>query len=265
MKVREAAVAGSFYPRDEAQLLKQLKSFFKGIGSEEKGECVVAPHAGYIYSGKVAAFSFNALAKADSFVVLSPNHTGLGEAISISDADFWETPLGKTAVDVKLREGVLKNLGIDADDVAHIQEHSIEVQLPFIQFLFPMAKILPVTLMTHELNELEKLGNVLYEACKGKSVGVIASSDFSHFIPEQDARERDTEAIKLIEKIDFGGFHSIVLERNLSICGFAPIVTAMVFCKKMGLKRGKLLRYDTSASTTRDRENVVGYAAIKFE
>ena len=264
MSIREAAVAGSFYPGEREKLLAQLRGFFKGLAKDAGSSCVVAPHAGYIYSGKTAAYSFNAWGTADTFVILSPNHTGLGEIISVSDADCWETPLGKIAVDASLRETLLKKLGISADDLAHIQEHSIEVQLPFIQFLFPDAKILPITLMCHDLPTLEKLGNALYEICRGKSIGIIASSDFSHFIPEKSAKEIDARAIKLIEKLDLGGFHSLVTGRGLSICGFAAIIAAMAFCRKAGIKQGKLLKYDTSATATGDRGNVVGYAAIKF-
>jgi hypothetical protein len=265
MIVREAAVAGGFYPKEEAQLIKRLGSFFKGASKEKKSCCVIAPHAGYIYSGRIAACSFGALRKADTFMVLSPNHTGLGEMISVSDADFWETPLGRVAVDRGLRQVILEKLGIKADGVAHVQEHSCEVQIPFLQFLFPEAKVLPITLMAQELSALEKLGSVLFEACGGKNIGVIASSDFSHFVEENEAKKKDLAAIRLIEKIDFAGFHSLVMRQNLSICGFSPITALLVFCKKKGLKKGRLLKYGTSATVTKDKSSVVGYAAIKFE
>ena len=264
MKVRDSSVAGSFYPGKKEELSKQLIEFFESLESENKSRCIVSPHAGYKYSGKIAALAFNSLEQSKTVVVLSPNHTGLGEEISVSDADYWETPLGRVEVDTKLRENLLEILGIAADDLAHIGEHSIEVQVPFIQFLFPKAKILPITLMGHKLENLVALGEAIFNASKGK-VSVVASSDFSHFIPEQEAKERDLEAIGLIERMDAEGFHSLVLEKKLSICGFAPIVVAIVFAKKLGMKNGKLLEYDSSASATRDKENVVGYAAIKFE
>ncbi|MAG21969.1 MAG: AmmeMemoRadiSam system protein B [Candidatus Diapherotrites archaeon] len=264
MKIREAAVAGSFYPGEKTLILTQLKEFFAKIPKTKKVNCIIAPHAGYAYSGKTAAIAFSALKKTKTIFVLSPNHTGLGNPISVSDADYWETPLGKIAVDLRMRNKLLEKLGIGMDDLAHIQEHSLEVQIPFIQFLFPKAKIVPITIMTHRINELEKLGSAIW-SIGGNEVGVVASSDFSHFIPEQEAKKQDKEAIKLIEKLDYTGFHALVMEKNLSICGFAPIIATMCFCEKNGLKKARLLKYTTSASTTKDKSSVVGYAAIFFE
>lgn len=258
---RTESVAGSFYPGKREALLKQLSGFFKGLPKEKKARCVIAPHAGYVYSGPTAAYSFNALQEAGSFVVLGPNHTGMGEVISVSGADEWETPLGRVQVDRKAREQLLKRLGIEADDVAHVQEHSIEVQIPFLQYLFKDFKILPITIMSQELDELIELGNRLAEL---KDIGVIASSDFTHFEPLETAREKDAEAIEKIRKLDVNGFHRIVREKNLSICGHSPITALMQYCKQKGLKEGKLLKYDSSATASKDKMNVVGYAAISF-
>lgn len=265
MKSREAAVAGSFYPGNEDMLRRQLNGFFKGLPKHKKTSCIIAPHAGYVYSGKTAATAFNALKDAPTYVVISPNHTGLGSPISVSDADCWQTPLGEITVDAGLRQKILSKLGLATDELAHLQEHSIEVQLPFIQLLFPNAKVVPITLMTHGLEPLDKIGKTLALLEKGGRFCVIASSDFSHFVPEKDARQKDGEAIKMIEAMDYMGFHEMVERERLSICGASAIVAAMAFAKATGLKKGRLIRYDTSASTTRDRESVVGYAAIKFE
>ena len=262
---RQAEFAGTFYPKNREQLESALKKLFEGIPKSKKSQCVVAPHAGYPYSGKTAAVSFQALEKAKSFVVLGTGHTGLGSEISVSSANSWETPLGEMKVDSELRNSLLKVLGIQADELAHIGEHSCEVQIPFIQYLFPNAEILPIVVGTHKIDRLEALGNALAEAHKGKTVSVVASGDFSHFIPEEKAREKDLEAIGLIKKMDISGFHSLVTGKQLSICGLAPITAAMFFAKKLGLKKGRLLKYDTSASTTGDSDNVVGYAAIEFE
>ncbi len=263
LSIRTESVAGAFYPSNKSILLKQLSGFFKSLPKESKSNCVIAPHAGYAYSGKAAAYSFNALKESKCFVILSPNHSGLGSAISVSDADEWQTPLGKIPVDGALRKKLLGLLGIEADDLAHIQEHSIEVQLPFLQFLFKHFKILPITIMSQDLNELIELGNALTGLKEDFSI--IASSDFSHFIPAETAKQRDTQAIEKIKQLDVEGFHKMVVQRNLSICGHAPITALMQYCKQKGFKQGKLLRYDSSASTTGDETNVVGYAAIKFE
>ena len=263
LSIRTESVAGAFYPGNKSVLLKQLQGLFKSLPKESKSNCVIAPHAGYIYSGKTAAYSFNALKESKCFVILSPNHSGLGSAISASDADEWQTPLGKIEVDSSLRKKLLSGLGIEADDLAHIQEHSIEVQLPFLQFLFKRFKILPITIMSQDLNELTQIGNALAELKEDFSI--IASSDFSHFIPAETAKQRDMQAIEKIKQLDVEGFHKMVVQRNLSICGHAPITALMQHCRQKGFKQGKLLKYDSSASTTGDETNVVGYAAIKFE
>lgn len=263
LSIRTESAAGAFYPGNKSILLKQLSGSFKSLPKESKSNCVIAPHAGYAYSGTIAAYSFNALQSSKCFVILSPNHSGLGSAISVSDADEWQTPLGKIPVDGIVRKKLLGLLGIEPDDLAHIQEHSIEVQLPFLQFLFKDFKILPITIMSQDLNELIELGNAL--AGLKEDFSIIASSDFSHFIPLQAAKERDMQAIEKIKQLDVEGFHKMVMQRNLSICGHAPITALMQYCKQKGFKRGKLLRYDSSASTTGDETNVVGYAAIKFE
>ncbi|MDP6670731.1 MAG: AmmeMemoRadiSam system protein B [archaeon] len=262
---RQAEVAGTFYPKNKKQLEDQLKKLFEEVPESKKSQCIIAPHAGYTYSGKTAATSFNAVKKAKTFVILGTGHTGLGSKISVSTADSWETPLGEAQIDSKLRDSLLKTLEIQGDDVAHIGEHSCEVQIPFIQFLFPKTKILPIVVGTPDLGQLEALGNALFKAQKGKSISVVASGDFSHFIPEKDAKKTDLGAIGFIEKMDISGFYSLVTKNRLSICGLSPIIAAMFFSKKLGLKKGKLLKYDTSASATGDTDRVVGYAAIEFE
>ncbi len=265
MKTREAAVAGSFYPANKEELAAELNGFLEKAGKGKKSRFIISPHAGYAYSGRIAARAFKALEQVGLYIIIGPNHTGLGERISISDASHWKTPLGKAEIDVEFRKKLLSKLGIDADDLAHIGEHSCEVQIPFIQTLFPNAKILPISVGVYDLASLELLGKALFEASKGQKTCIIASSDFSHFLGEEEAKERDLEAIKFIEKMDWKEFHSKVVEKNLSICGFAPITTAMILAEKAGMKKGTLIEYTSSAETTGDTLNVVGYAAVKFE
>ncbi|MCX6798724.1 MAG: AmmeMemoRadiSam system protein B [Candidatus Diapherotrites archaeon] len=263
MSTREASVAGAFYPKQEKELRQMLAGFFKGLTAEEKSGCVVSPHAGYVYSGRTAALAFNALRDSDCFVVLSPNHTGYGDPISISAADRWKTPLGSVKVAKPERKKILGALGIKADDAAHVQEHSIEVQLPFLQYKFHDFRILPITIMEQRLQELVKLGNALAEF--GEKISIIASSDFSHFMPLAAARQVDAAAIKKITALDIDGFHEMVHRQRLSICGSSAITALIQYCKKSGFKKGKLLGYDTSATASGDETSVVGYAAVKFE
>ncbi len=262
MAEREPSAAGAYYPAQKEQIEKQLEKLFGGIPKQEKSKCVVAPHAGYDYSGKTAAYSFKALQESKTFVILSPNHTGLGSPVSVSNATQWKTPLGSVQVDVKFREKLLAKLEIEADDLAHIGEHSIELQIPFLQKMFKGFKILPITIMEQRFEELEKIGNALAEL-EG-SFSIIASGDFTHQEPIEIARKKDHEAIKKIELLEAKGFHQKVISENLSICGVSPITALIQYCKKTGFKKGKLLHYDTSATETGDKESVVGYAAIGF-
>lgn len=262
MVTREATVAGAFYPGKKEKLTEQIEGFFKKMPKEKKTKCVVAPHAGYEYSGQTAAFSYNALKESKTFILLGPSHTGLGPNISISDAEEWTTPLGKLPVDAKLREKLVEKLGIETDDTAHIQEHSIEVQLPFLQFLFKGFSILPITIMEHRLQELTKLGKALAELPDNASI--IASGDFTHHQPLETAKEKDLGAIEKVKELDTEGFYNEVVGKNLSICGLAPITVLMQYCKLKNFKEGKLFHYDTSATASGDSSSVVGYAAIGF-
>ncbi len=282
MDIRETAVKGMFYPAKKEALEKQLTDFFNNakqggkkspakqfpkafFSKEKKGFAIIAPHAGYQYSGQTAAIAFSELQKAETIILLGPNHTGLGNQIAISEADYWETPLGKIEVDSELRKKLLQKLKIEADDLAHLQEHSIEVQLPFVKFLFPEAKILPICIMENRLEELKKLGNALAEICSEKKASIVASSDFSHFLPLENAMKKDLGAIEFIKKIDVEGFYQNTMEKRLSICGFGPITATMQYCRQKNIKKACLLKYDSSATETKDTSSVVGYAAIKFE
>jgi len=262
MAVREPSAAGSFYPAQKEELNKQLDILFENLPEQNKTKCVIAPHAGYVYSGKTAAYSFKALKESKTFVILSPSHTGLGPEISVSNATEWKTPLGNVAVDEILKEKLLAKLGIEADNLAHIGEHSIELQIPFLQKMFKQFKILPITIMEQRFEELEKIGNILAEL-EGE-FSIIASGDFTHHKPVEIATKQDHEVIKKIEELDTKGFHQKVVSENLSICGLSPITILTQYCKKTGFEKGKLLHYDTSATETGDEESVVGYAAIGF-
>ncbi len=263
MKVREPAVAGQFYPGSEEELLSMLNRFFarkaKAIASE-----VIAPHAGYIYSGQIAAESFKRLKKAKTIVILCPNHTGLGSEIAVSESEAWLTPLGKVYLDTKLAEQIVEKSSATFDELAHISEHSAEVQVPFIQYLFRDSKILPITIGTDNFDLLIELANALAEASKKTKFSLVASSDFSHFVPLKFAKQKDLKAIEFIKKLDTEGFYNFVTKNRLSICGYAPITVAMHYCKLKRRKGAKLVKYDTSARVTGDKSNVVGYASIIF-
>ena len=264
--LRECAVKGSFYPASEKKAREMVNGFFSEVPEQkEKSRIVIAPHAGYVYSGKTAAHAFQALQKADCYIILSPNHTGLGEPISIYPRGSWKSPLGEVKVNEEIASRIAKKMAVERDELAHIGEHSIEVQLPFLQAKFGEISIVPITLAENKLEKLKELGNVLAEIMKTEKVCIVASSDFSHYLSEERAKKEDLEAISFIERLDEDGFYGLVNLKNMSICGYSDIVTSIAVAREIGLKRAKLLSYTSSAEITRDKSNVVGYAAISFK
>jgi AmmeMemoRadiSam system protein B len=193
---------------------------------------------------------------------LSPNHTGYGEKISIYPDGEWETPLGKISVDSEFAAKIAKYLKIERDEIAHISEHSIEVQLPFLQFTKKNFKILPITLAEHSIEQLHHLANAIFETGKSENYAIIASSDFSHYLPFEAAKTRDLAAIKHIENLNFEAFHREVEQKRLSICGFSAITASIMVSKLLMLDHAKLLSYDTSGTASKDYSSVVGYAAL---
>lgn len=266
---RTAVFAGSFYPNNKVQLAAMLENYFFNAKKElkektnQKTNCIIAPHAGYIYSAQTAAFSFSVLEKAKTFVILSPNHTGMGNEISIYPSGTWETPLGKVKINEQLSKKISELLGTETNAAAHLQEHSIEVQLPFLQCLFDKDfEIVAITIATQELQKLKELGQAIASATKKENVALIASSDFTHFEPLEEAERKDKEVIKFIEKLDIENFHKKVIGEQLSICGHSAIVALLQYAKETGKTKARLLHYDSSAGTTKDSSSVVGYASI---
>ncbi|MEK6973041.1 MAG: AmmeMemoRadiSam system protein B [archaeon] len=269
MSIRTAAFAGQFYPKNSKQLESQLEEFFSNCKIKRDCGAIISPHAGYVYSGQTAAKAFSCLKKAATYIILGPNHTGLGSAISIDKNDFWETPLGRIEVDKKIAEKIIEKSDAEFDELAHIGEHSIEVQIPFLQHLFKeekqKPKIVPIIISEDNHESIKKLGKILAEIGKNEDIAVIASSDFSHFISEKLARKVDFEAIHYITKIDPEGFHSEVNKHNLSICGYLPITCLLYYCMQKGLNNAEIEGYTTSGSLTGDYDNVVAYCAISFK
>lgn len=263
--MRKAVFQGSFYGKTRQELEKQLIAFFKGIKKSGNAIAVISPHAGFAYSGLTAAKAIAKLKESPNFVILSPNHSGIGSAISVNSEKEWENCLGRLQVNEKIAESIVERTqNAELDEIAHLQEHSIEVQLPFLQFLFKNFQIVPVTIAEHNLEALQELGKVLFELSKKFEFGLIASSDFTHFESAESAKRKDKQAIERILALDVEGFHKLVLEKQLSICGF-PAITALLEFARLKKLKAKLIEYSNSARTTMDENSVVGYAGIAFE
>jgi MEMO1 family protein len=258
MKSRACAVAGMFYPRDPSHLEQLLEKFSKGKETGNSARGIVSPHAGYVYSGEVAATAFGAIPSSFSgtFVVIGPSHRGHRTCVS---AIPWETPLGIIDPD----PGFIAALDIGIDEIPHLDEHSLEVQMPFIKHRFPRSRIAPVMMGDQDPASATRLGQEIVRAAgeTGRDIRIVASSDFSHYVPAATARSNDLYAIEALQTLDIPEFYRRIGERSVSACGYGPIAAMCHAAYAMGARRGDLLRYATSGDVTGDRE-VVGYAAL---
>jgi len=280
LKVRPPAVAGSWYAGTPAGLRTQIeKCFTHKLGPGELPKVVqegprtlvglVCPHAGYMYSGPVAAHAYYRLAgdgKPDTIVIFSPNHTGRGSALAVMNEGVWRTPLGDVEIDSETADHILNESRIvDVDDRAHAYEHSIELQLPFLQYLYSSAfKIVPISFLMQDLESSRDVGQATAKALSGKNALVIASTDMTHYEPQERANEKDKIAIDAAIKMDEKQYYSSVESLAISTCGYGPTIAAITAAKALGAKKAKLLCYKTSGDITGDFSAVVGYASIAF-
>jgi AmmeMemoRadiSam system protein B len=278
MSIRLPRQAGQFYSNSEAILKQEIeKCFINSLGPGEIPHLVnkplsnlvalVVPHAGYMFSGPVAAHGF-ALAAAsgipDSVIILGPNHTGLGSGISIVTRGTWRTPLGDVKVDTDLANSIQSSSRlIDIDDRAHLYEHSVEVQLPFLQYIYgPNLRFVPICMMLQDLISSRDVGEAIAKSSRGKNTLIVASTDLSHYQPQKIAEELDKKAIEAILRLDEIGLQNAVETYGLSMCGYGPTSAAIIASKGLGAAQSKHLSYHTSGDITGDRSSVVGYCSI---
>lgn len=272
--MRNPSVAGQFYPSREDKLKEQIEACFlhslgpgklpEHRGNERDVVGAVVPHAGYMYSGPEAAHVYHELAKQQKpgrVVILGPNHTGIGSAVAVS-METWRTPLGEVKVDREEAEKLWRKCGIlDLDESAHRFEHSIEVQLPFLQYVYGDFRFIPICLGLQDLETSLELADCLV---KLEDALFLASSDFTHYEPGQEAYRKDKEAIRHLLALDERKFLQTVYNLDVSICGYGAIAACLAAAKKKGAARGELLKYGTSGDITGDNSSVVAYAAILF-
>lgn len=262
---RKAAVAGQFYHATAAKLDHQVRQYVTDNLPKEHALCVLAPHAGLIYSGAVAGEVYSRITIPDTFLLIGPNHTGLGARMALMSGGEWEIPTCAFRIDEELSRKVLSHVPIVSSDTqAHTFEHSLEVQLPFMAYFCSKTKIVPLTVMSLTLEECRMLGEGLARSIKETDypVVVVASSDMSHYVSDETAREKDRMAIDRILALDPEGLFDVVRRERISMCGYIP-ATAMLFAAKaLGAVGARLLRYATSGEVSGDYDHVVGYAGI---
>lgn len=274
--IRQPAVAGQFYPADRGELEETISKYIKLADSDKKiankAVSFAAPHAGYIYSGSIAAYTYKALAdrieveKTDTFIIIGPNHTGKGENLSLSACD-WITPLGKARNDKELTKKIAAYSEIlSIDEEAHSEEHSVEVQVPFLQKAVKDPKCVFICMKDQSYWASELLFKAITNAEKNtkRKIIVIASSDFNHYESEKIAKLKDLPAITAITQLDALRFQKVLEQNNDTACGYGPITVAALYAKFKNAGKGYLLKYATSGSFTKDYDSVVAYASIIF-
>lgn len=275
--MRPPVVAGQFYAGTRSELIEQIEWCYThphGPGKVPRMRAgprrlvgLVSPHAGYMYSGPVAAHGFTYMAQdgmPSSIVIIGPNHRGVGSGVSIITSGKWSTPLGEVQIDEALSKAIKQTSDIiDVDMVAHAYEHSLEVQLPFLQHLFGNKfKIVPICIMLQDIKTSKEVGDAIAKVSGGKDVVIIASTDFTHYESQSSATTKDHKAIDKILALDPEGLIRTVEEEAITMCGYGPVSAMLQAATKLGAKKAKLLKYATSGETAGPMAQVVGYGSI---
>jgi AmmeMemoRadiSam system protein B len=269
--------AGSFYAATSSRLNRELAGCFThkfgpGVPPSPsrqdltKTVALISPHAGYMYSGPIAATGFHYIAKEgkpDTVIIIGPNHTGYGSGASVMVQGLWRTPLGDISINSCLASAIQRNSQyLDIDPIAHRYEHSIEVQLPFLQYVYDQFQLVPICMLMQDLEVSYDVGKAIADAVEGLNVLIIASTDFSHYEPQPIAVQKDEKAIIAITQLDQNALLNVIQTYNISMCGYGPVSAAIIAAKRLGATKGRLLQYKTSGDISEDFSQVVGYASI---
>ncbi len=262
---RQPAVAGQFYPLQFTGLNEQVAGFTISEKTRKHAIGIVSPHAGLMYSGAVAGAVYSQILMPHTVILLGPNHTGMGAPVSVMSEGTWQMPTGESHIDTELAGAILDGCtAASKDTAAHLMEHSLEVQLPFIIYHNPDVKIVPIMLGIDSLEVCRSLGEVIAQAVQTADypVTLVASSDMSHFISDAAAREKDAKAIDRVLALDPEGLYETVRTEDISMCGVLPVTTMLFASKILGAKCAELIKYTTSAEVSGDYSQVVGYAGM---
>ena len=267
MYVRQPAVAGRFYPDTREELVRSIDEFLEPAKHQRiKALGIIAPHAGYVYSGHVAGAVYTRVDLPQRNIVLCPNHTGLGTPLSIMKNGAWRTPLGDMQIDQELSDALMnQDRDLEEDNAAHRFEHAVEVQLPFMQHIGGAdVQFVPITIGTSDFGSLEKLGRAMAKVIQERYRGtlIIASSDMNHYESDAITRVKDRKAIDQVIAMNPRGLYDVVRQESISMCGYGPAVAMLTAAKLLGAQQAELLKYATSADVSLDFDRVVGYAGI---
>ncbi len=269
--VRQPAVAGKFYPAEPVELTRALDRYLSAAGPAVEvpdAKACMVPHAGYIYSGYVAGVIYRKLPAHSAFVILGPNHFGFGAPLAIMSRGYWQTPLGLAAIDETLAQAIQRNHhGLAEDAEAHAEEHSLEVQIPFLQRRMKNFAFVPIAVGGVGYEEFEALGKAVGRALVERSQPaiIIASSDMNHYEPDGVTRTKDHKAIEKILAMDPEGLYDVLRREQITMCGYGPVIAMLAAVKEMGAREAQLQKYATSADAGSNRQSVVGYAGITIQ
>ncbi len=261
---RKTVVAGQFYPADRKVLESELQQMLQPAAGRQKVLGLLAPHAGYVYSGGCAGQGYGRTVLTETVIVLGVNHRGVGALLAVDGHDYWEMPMGNVEVNSELRSRLLAGSALfKLDSEAGRLEHSLEVQVPFIQYASPGSRILPITVAAHRLDELLAAGQEIARLFENNAnLMMIASSDMSHYISAAKARDLDFKAIDKILQLDAEGLYRTVHDHRISMCGVAPAVIMIRAACAAGATQAELVCYTHSGAVSGDLEEVVGYASV---
>ncbi len=262
---RQPAVAGQFYSGTSSGLRRQVASYIEDGSDKVDAKAVVSPHAGFVCSGPVAGKVYSQIRNYDTYVILGPNHSGVGSPAAVYGQGSWTMPMGDVPIDSELARSIIARSSIASqDESAHRLEHSLEVQLPFIQFFNSDFSIVPICIGLRSCQEAVQLGEELADVISGSSkrVLIVASTDMSHYVPHDLAAKRDRLAIDKVLELDASGLYDVVKRNAISMCGVVPTVTAVAAANELGARSAVLISYMTSGDTCGDKAQVVGYAGI---
>lgn len=263
---RNPIVAGQFYPANPEHLFTEVKRYLSlGKKRKEKTLLCLAPHAGYIFSGKVAGKTLGSANLSSRLLLLGPNHTGRGAKLAYWPKGKWLIPGGSLAIDEELAMIFSSSSLFQPDEKAHLFEHSLEVLLPFLYVLDPTYKILPLCVAEYDLSKLQQAASKLAEILPQEEISLVISSDMSHYIPHKEAEKRDKKAIEKILDLDPIGLVKVAKDYQVSMCGILPTVLGLFLVKEWGAQKGILIDYTTSAYVSGDFDQVVGYAGLIVE
>lgn len=280
LKSRPPAVSGIFYPSNPFELQKSLEQSFLNMNfgpgkmppslDRKKIYGIISPHAGYAYSGSVAANGYYQVSNMnyETVIMTGPNHYGIGSGVATMRQSLWKTPLGDVEVNTDFADTISKNTVIDMDDFSHIRDHCLEVQLPFLQCIRKddTFRIVPIIMNLQDIETAKDVGRTIAQAITSSSTKalLIASSDFTHYEPNEEAHRKDIELIDTILSLDVSSFYAVLERLDISACGYGAIASIMIAVKELGASKAELLKYATSGDITGDKSSVVGYASIVF-